>query len=83
MFTAYESGSLIGAICHGVLGLINIKNKDGELLIKNRKMTGVTNKQLQELGIFFTPMHPDLISSFIYKVFAQKEWIRCNVLITF
>ena len=59
MFTAYESGSLIGAICHGVLGLINIKNKDGELLIKNRKMTGVTNKQLQELGIFFTPMHPE------------------------
>ena len=59
MFTAYESGSLIGAICHGVLGLIKIKNKDGELLIKNRKMTGVTNKQLQELGIFFTPMHPE------------------------
>ena len=22
-------------------------------------MTGVTNKQLQELGIFFTPMHPE------------------------
>lgn len=56
---AYNSGSLIGAICHGVLGLINATDENGNLLISGRKMTGVTNKQLQELGIYFTPMHPE------------------------
>ena len=56
---AYNSGSLIGAICHGVLGLINATDENGNLLISGRKMTGVTNKQLKELGIYFTPMHPE------------------------
>jgi len=56
---AYNSGSLIGAICHGVLGLINATDENGNLLIRGRKMTGVTNKQLKELGIYFTPMHPE------------------------
>ena len=56
---AYNSGSLIGAICHGVLGLINATDKNGDLLISGRNMTGVTNKQLKELGIYFTPMHPE------------------------
>ena len=56
---AYNSGSLIGAICHGVLGLINATDENGDLLISGRNMTGVTNKQLKELGIYFTPMHPE------------------------
>ena len=56
---AYYSKTIIGAICHGVLGLINAKDKDGNLLISGRKMTGVTDKQLNQLGISFTPQHPE------------------------
>ena len=56
---AYNAGSLFGAVCHGVLGFIRAKDDNGNLLIKGRKMTGVTNKQLDELGIKFTPQHPE------------------------
>jgi len=55
----YSSQAIIGGVCHGVLGFINAKNEDGGLLIAGRKMTGVTDKQLKELGIFFTPQHPE------------------------
>ena len=56
---AYYSGSIIGAICHGQLGLINAKDKNGNILIAGRKMTGVTDKQVRELGIEFTPQNPE------------------------
>jgi len=55
----YSSQAIIGGVCHGVLGFINAKNEDGTPLIAGRKMTGVTDKQLKELGIFFTPQHPE------------------------
>ena len=55
----YSSQVIIGGVCHGVLGFINAKNEDGNPLIAGRKMTGVTDKQLKELGIFFTPQHPE------------------------
>ena len=49
----YSSKAIIGGVCHGVLGLIKAKDNDGNPLIAGRKMTGVTDKQLKELGIFF------------------------------
>lgn len=38
--THYENGKKIGAICHGVGGLLNVKLSDGNYLIKDKKMTG-------------------------------------------
>lgn len=55
----YNSNSVIGGVCHGVLGFINAKDSLGNLIIKNKRMTGVTNKQIKELGIFFTTQHPE------------------------
>ncbi len=55
----YSEKTIIGAVCHGVLGLIKAKDSLGKLIIKNRRMTGVTNKQIKELGIDFTPQHPE------------------------
>ena len=56
----YNPNSIIGGVCHGVLRLsINAKDSLGNLFIKNKRMTGVTNKQIKELGIFFTPQHPE------------------------
>ena len=55
----YNSNSIIGGVCHGVLGFINAKDSLGNLIIKNKRMTGVTNKQIKELGIFYTPQHPE------------------------
>jgi putative intracellular protease/amidase len=50
---------VIGGVCHGVLGLINAKDRDGKPLIAGRRMTGVTDKQIKELGIEITPQHPE------------------------
>ncbi len=50
---------VIGGVCHGVLGLINAKDRDGKPLIAGRRMTSVTDKQITELGITLTPMHPE------------------------
>ena len=50
---------LLGGVCHGVLGLINARDREGNLLIKGRRMTGVTNKQIKELKIEVTPLHPE------------------------
>ncbi len=55
----YGSNAIIGGVCHGPLGLIQAKDNKGGLLIKGRKMTGVTDKQIKELGIEFTPLHPE------------------------
>jgi len=55
----YTDKTVIGGICHGVLGLINAKDHEGNLLIKGRRMTGVTDKQIKELGIEVTPLHPE------------------------
>ena len=50
---------VIGGVCHGVLGLINAQDHEGNLLIAGRRMTGVTDKQIKELGIEVTPLHPE------------------------
>ena len=55
----YAETPIIGSVCHGALGLINARDRDGQLLIAGRRMTGVTDKQIKELGIEVTPQHPE------------------------
>jgi putative intracellular protease/amidase len=54
-----DKAAMIGGVCHGVLGLVNARDRDGKLLIAGRRMTGVTDKQIKELGIEITPLHPE------------------------
>ncbi len=54
-----DKAAVIGGVCHGVLGLVNAQARDGSLLIAGRRMTGVTDKQIKELGIEITPKHPE------------------------
>ncbi len=55
----YAENPIIGSVCHGALGLIQARDTLGNFLITGRTMTGVTDKQLQELGITQTPLHPE------------------------
>lgn len=55
----YNSSAIIGGVCHGPLGLIPAKAENGEPLIAGRRMTGVTDRQISQLGITFTPFHPE------------------------
>ena len=56
---AYANGAVLGSVCHGALGFLNVKDENGEPLLKGRNATGVTDKQIRELGIDITPMHPE------------------------
>lgn len=41
----YQSGGVIGAVCHGPAGLLNVRLADGRLLIAERQVTGFTNDE--------------------------------------
>ena len=56
---ANAAGRLIGGVCHGPLGLINATAPDGRPLVEGRRVSGVTDKQVRELGITATPHHPE------------------------
>lgn len=54
----YDSDVLFGSVCHGALAFTEARDTSGNYLIAGRTMSGVTQKQLKELGIEFTPKHP-------------------------
>ena len=56
---AYAAGRVIGGICHGPLGLLKGRTPEGELIVKGRRITAVTDKQIHELGVAITPLHPE------------------------
>lgn len=56
---ANAAGILLGSVCHGALGFIKAKEVDGKPLVEGKKMTAVTDKQIEEFGITHTPMHPE------------------------
>ena len=56
---ANAAGKVIGGVCHGPLGLRNATATDGRPLVEGRRVTGVTDKQVHELGIESTPHHPE------------------------
>jgi putative intracellular protease/amidase len=56
---AYANDAVVGGICHGPLGLLQAKAPDGSPLVEGRKICAVTDKQIEELGIMHTPMHPE------------------------
>lgn len=56
---AWQSGKVIGGVCHGPLGLLMAKDADGQPLVKGKRMTAVTDRQVVQLGITSTPQHPE------------------------
>jgi len=56
---ANKAGKLIGSVCHGGLGFLQARDIDGSLLVNGLNMTSVTNKQIKELYINETPLHPE------------------------
>lgn len=55
----YQSDVIYGSVCHGALAFVSAVDQEGEKLVKGRTMTGVTQQQLDQLDIEFTPMHPE------------------------
>lgn len=56
---AHANGAILGSVCHGALGLVHARNPDGSPLLQGRRVTGVTDLQIEQLGIKITPLHPE------------------------
>lgn len=56
---ANAAGRVVGGVCHGPLGLLRARGTDGGPLVRGRRVTAVTDKQVRELGIDTTPQHPE------------------------
>ena len=56
---AYARESVVGGVCHGPLGLLRAVTPGGDPLVRGRRVSAVSDKQIEELGITFTPMHPE------------------------
>jgi putative intracellular protease/amidase len=56
---AYAAGKVVGGVCHGPLGLLMARDESGRPLVEGRRLTAVTDKQVEELGITMTLQHPE------------------------
>ncbi len=73
---ANTAGLVIGGICHGPLGLRNATTPSGRPLVEGRKITAVTDKQVRELKITSTPMHPETELRSMGAVFESATRFR-------
>jgi putative intracellular protease/amidase len=56
---AWAAGRVVGGVCHGPLGLLRARDADGAPLVRGRRLTAVTDRQVAQLGITATPQHPE------------------------
>ncbi|PZP10805.1 MAG: type 1 glutamine amidotransferase domain-containing protein [Pseudomonas protegens] len=43
--TIYNQGGIVSAVCHGVAGLLDLKDDQGRLIIKGRNITGFSDRE--------------------------------------
>ena len=73
---ANANGKVLGSVCHGALGFVSAKAADGSPLIQGRNVTGVTDRQIKQLGIEVTPLHPETEMRKVGANFeSQTAWI--------
>jgi len=72
----YHSDVLFGSVCHGALAFTEAKDSTGNYLVEGRTMTGVTQKQLKQFGIEYTPKHPqEELEKAGAKYQANHKWL--------
>lgn len=47
----YESQGVVGAVCHGPSGLVNVKLSNGNYLIDGKKLNSFTNEEEKAVGL--------------------------------
>jgi putative intracellular protease/amidase len=59
--TIYDRGGVVGAVCHGSAGLVNIKLSNGEYLVSGKKVAAFTNDE--EIAVGLSEVVPFLLES--------------------
>jgi putative intracellular protease/amidase len=78
----YEQGGFVSSVCHGAVGLLNIKLSDGSLLIKDKKVTGFSDEEekLAELDQFVPFLtETELINQGAIYQKADQPWVSFAV----
>ena len=70
---ANAAGALLGAVCHGPLGLTLARDERGAPLLRGRRVTGVTDEAVSALGITCTPQHPETELRRIGAIFEEDH----------
>ncbi|NRA02644.1 MAG: DJ-1/PfpI family protein [Myxococcales bacterium] len=73
MTQANAAGALLGAVCHGALGLIQARDESGAPLLRGRRVTGVTDEAVEALGITCTPQHPETELRRVGAIFEEDH----------
>lgn len=47
----YEKGGIVGAVCHGPIGLMNIKLSSGEYLVAGKEVAAFCNEEEAAIGL--------------------------------
>lgn len=67
----YESGGVIGAVCHGPAALVDIRLSNGKYLVDGQSVTGFTNSEEAAVGL--TEVMPFLLESKMRERGARFE----------
>jgi putative intracellular protease/amidase len=59
--TIYDRGGVVGAVCHGAAGLVNLQLADGTYLVAGKKVSCFTNEEEAAVGL--TNVVPFLLES--------------------
>jgi len=65
----YEQGGVVGAVCHGPAGLVNITLSTGEYLVAGKQVAAFTNEE--EMAVGLTEVVPFLLESTLIERGAQ------------
>jgi putative intracellular protease/amidase len=67
----YENDGVIGAVCHGPAGLVNVKLSDGKYLVDGKKVNAFTNEE--EAAVKLENVVPFLLESKLIERGARFE----------
>ncbi|WP_433373749.1 type 1 glutamine amidotransferase domain-containing protein [Actinoplanes sp. CA-142083] len=67
----YESGGVVGAVCHGPAGLVNVKLSDGTPLVAGRRVSAFTNAEEDAVGL--TSVVPFALQTRLEELGAHHE----------
>lgn len=67
----HAGGGVVAAVCHGPSGLLKIRRDDGELLIKDRRVSSFTNSEERAVGLDGTV--PFLLQDELTRLGARHE----------
>ena len=78
----FAQDKVIGAVCHGVIGLVQAVDANGEPLVKNRKVTSISNAEDVLMGLDkIVPVLPEEMLRKLRGLYTASAPFTANVVI--